>query len=450
MEKSKILANVVSLTADQLFEEIKQGNITLEELKGEIDASKRKKIMDLQAIFDLNDEEEWNKIKYSTNEMDFRNYITNFTIITIGKHIPIGKHIEEAKKEIEEIRKNHEQIEHEFAETVEKIKSNGLTPDIVQGYLKQGIIDDDTLKKKCNIPEDVIKRIKIYQPILGKGILGPTPTKIPSGFTEVYFWGIPNSGKTCALSTILNTAHKKGYMKTGEGEGLKYLHILKNLYKTEDNIGYLLENTPDRTQYLPFTLKKENEKYARSVSLIELSGEVFKCFCKKNIGEDLDDILDSTFTTLNNFLKNGNRKIHFFFIDYDPISIEQDDYTQSDYLEEASKYFERNNVFSESTDAIYVVITKSDLIDGYGTNEKQLNKNINKYIDDNFMAFDNYLTDLCKTEKINSGKRYDIIPFSIGDVYCKRICKINRKPAEIIINCLFDRIQPQRKTIFDY
>jgi hypothetical protein len=441
MDKQYIIANIDSLTAGQLFDEIKQGNITLKELRetGNLDATKRTNINNLQAHHDSQDNAAWDAARYG-NETDIRNYISKF---------PKGKHLEDAKNEIDRIRIAREKIEHEYVENIRKIKANLLTPDVVKQYLDNKIVDDSILRCECNMPNEIIERIKTYRPIYGENILGPTPAEIPNGFTEVYFWGIPNSGKTCALSTILNTAHKKGYMQTGEGTGLKYLHTLKNLYKTDDNIGYLLENTPDKTQYLPFTLKKDYEKYARSVSLIELSGEVFKCFCKKNIGEDLDGALENTFTTLNNFLNNNNRKIHFFFIDYDPTSIEQDEYNQSDYLEEASKYFTKHKIFSESTDAIYVVITKSDLIEGYGTNEILLADNINKYIDDNFKAFDNYLNNLCRKEKINAGK-YDIIPFSIGDVYCKRICKINRKPAEIIINRLFERIQPQRKTLFDY
>lgn len=32
------------------------------------------------------------------------------------------------------------------------------------------------------------------------------PDSIPDEFTEVYFWGIPASGKTCALGGILSAA----------------------------------------------------------------------------------------------------------------------------------------------------------------------------------------------------------------------------------------------------
>jgi hypothetical protein len=437
MNREQILLNIQHLTAEQLFGFIKQGIVTLKDLQntGELDASKRNAIARLQSEYDKIVEKAWEQAQFGT-ELDLRNFISEY---------PTCKHVAIAKELIIELRKQKDKEVAKRKTIINDIRDNIYTPDRVQSYLKDGQIDTEILSNECGLPDDIIDKIINYRPVSIS--LGETPQSIPQGFTEVYFWGIPTSGKTCALATILNTAHKKGYMQTGEGAGLKYLHTLKNLFKTEDGIGLLPEGTPDKTQYLPFTLKKEKEKYARSVSLIELNGEVFKCFLKKNIGESLG-ALKETFDTLTSYLQSNNRKIHFFFIDYEPNSIAMDDYTQSDYLDEASKYFTRNKIFSDSTDAIYVVITKSDLIEGFFSKDGRLNENINTYIDKNFKSFDIYLKYLCKKESINGGS-YDIIPFSIGNVYCQRICKINRKPSEIIINKLFERIEPQKKSIFD-
>lgn len=53
MDKQKVIANISSLTAKQLFDEIKQGKVTLGELKatGNLDFMKRKEIIALQAQF---------------------------------------------------------------------------------------------------------------------------------------------------------------------------------------------------------------------------------------------------------------------------------------------------------------------------------------------------------------------------------------------------------------
>ena len=39
-----------------------------------------------------------------------------------------------------------------------------------------------------------------------------------------------------------------------------------------------------------------------------------------------------------------------------------DGFTQSDYLDAASVYFKNNEIFDRTTDAIYLVMTKSDLM----------------------------------------------------------------------------------------
>ena len=92
MEKSKILANVSSMTAEQLLEEIKQGNVTFGEIDntGDLSPSKRKKIKDLEAEAEKKDDEAWERARYG-NEMMLSDYITRF---------PNGKHVEEAKEKI--------------------------------------------------------------------------------------------------------------------------------------------------------------------------------------------------------------------------------------------------------------------------------------------------------------------------------------------------------------
>ena len=93
MERNIILANVASLTAEQLFDEIKGGNVTIDELKktGNLDVTKRNKIISLQQQLDSIDNDDWERAKYG-NEFALSDYIT--------KH-PAGKHVTEAKQKID-------------------------------------------------------------------------------------------------------------------------------------------------------------------------------------------------------------------------------------------------------------------------------------------------------------------------------------------------------------
>lgn len=271
MEKSKILANVSSMTAEQLFEEIKQGNVTFTEVDntGELSPAKRKKIKDLEAEDEKKDDEAWERARYG-NEMMLSDYITKF---------PNGKYVEEAKEKIKYLEQARKAAQAKKQKVIENItnNTNSYSPDEIKEFLQNGTLTESDLES-CNIPwvfVDAINNIRAPKLNLGK-----IPESIPVGYTEVYFWGIRGSGKTTALAAVLNMAERLGYLELAMGPGYDYMTQLKNIFA--DKIAFLPPPSPvETTQYLPFTLKKENERYCRSISLIELSGEVFQCFIKK-------------------------------------------------------------------------------------------------------------------------------------------------------------------------
>ena len=283
--------------------------------------------------------------------------------------------------------------------------------------------------------------------------LGKTPESIPEGFTEVYLWGIPGSGKTCALSAILGTAERMGLLALGSGEGRGYAMKLKNIFDVDEDSNYAILPPPtplEKTQYLPFTLRKKNESDARSVSLIELSGEIFKCFTFLANNSDSDQQLPSqiedTFNTLTNYLQSKNRKIHFFFIDYDKGNkVDEDGIRQSDYLDAARLYFEENHIFDRTTDAIYIVLTKSDLLRCLP--ENLLNETRN-YMTNRFDSFINTMRNICQ-RNVAGGQLY-FEPFSIGEVFYKGICKFDESASKRIIEILMNRIQPAKKNLLEF
>ncbi|NLL29035.1 MAG: hypothetical protein GX259_09585 [Bacteroidales bacterium] len=446
MVRETILENVAHLTAEQLFEAIKNGNVTLDELKktGNLDVTKRNKIISLQQQLDSIDNEDWERARYG-NELALSDYIT--------KH-PAGKHVTEAKQKIDFLERQRANANAQKQTILNNIQRNpnSYSPAQIIEFLQNGICESDLLN--CNIPQAAIDNLhNIVTPSLE---LGQTPTTIPSGFTEVYFWGVPGSGKTCALGAVLQMAQQKGYLNIATGPGYRYAHQLMNIF-SDDGIAndYLPGPTPvENTQYLPFTLKRPNEKGTRSVSLIELSGEIFRCFFDKNAGQPLQSQSHvDTFESLNSFLNNNNRKIHFFFVDYNREN-KPDRYglTQSDYLSAASTYFKNNKIFGKSTDAIFVVLTKSDLLrDETGnciTYEKRV-EYAKKYLNENnYKSFINTLKDICKKESINAGV-LTVEPFSLGKVYFQQICDFDGSSASAIVEILMDRVPASRTSILD-
>ncbi|MDR1170754.1 MAG: hypothetical protein LBK97_07980, partial [Prevotellaceae bacterium] len=329
MDKQKIIANIKGLSggrrlsAEELFDEIRHGNITLRELIAtqKLSMSERKEIEVLQIQFDREDNDDWERarngdekalndyingrpdgkhvqeakekkddmawerVRYSSNEIALSNYITNN---------PCGKHVEEAKEKIRYMEEERRRAQAAKQRILNKLKENpnSFTPGEVKAFLQSTITENDLLD--CGIPDEICRSIdNVKRPDLQ---LGSTPNSIPGDYTEVYFWGTPGSGKTCALAAILNTAEKAGYLDIAIGPGYKYMLKLKNIFLNKRTV-LPRPTLVDDTQYLPFVLRKGNDK-PRSVSLIELSGEIFQCFLKEHIGEELTGKHKNTFNAL--------------------------------------------------------------------------------------------------------------------------------------------------------
>jgi len=439
MDEQRILANVTNLTAEQLFDSIKKGIVTLDKLMatGFLDANKRKKIAELQIQLDTNDDAAWERARYG-NESTLRDYITSF---------PSGRHVQEAKDNIQALEIARGQARAEKERILNRLKRNynSYDPSQIFDYLQNNTITKEELQD-CGIPGYIIDNINNIHPIPLQ--LGQTPRSIPDGYTEVYFWGIPGSGKTCALGSILNSAERQGLLKFAIGPGYNYMTMLKNIFFDKNPI--LPPPSPvETTQYLPFTLRKTTEKNARSVSLIELSGEIFQCFFYKHAGGQFpSQSHKETFDTLIHFLSGNNRKIHFFFIDYAKDNVvDSENKTQSDYLAAASLFFEKPEykIFGKTTDAIYLILTKSDLMP---CSKEERFLEAKKHLNQHFPSFINSLKKQCELYGINGGKLlYE--PFSLGKVYFQQICDFDNSTAINILDILMERIPSSKKSLLD-
>ena len=448
MEKKYILEHIDDLSADQLVDSINNGTVTLDELRktGFLDSSKRKAITKIQNDRLIADKKEWEKV-------------SNADLPTLINWISDHKnniYVPDAKERIQILESARQQQIAQKQSILDDIlrSPNKYRPEDVLDLLQKGAISKDDLLN-CNIPQSVIDNLdEVKTPHLD---IGETPESIPDGYTEVYFWGNPRAGKTCALGAVLNMANKRGLLNIAAGPGYKYANQLKNIF-TDDDVAndFLPAPSPvETTQYLPFTLKKPNERKSRSVSLIELSGEIFLCFANKNAGEEFPTKShEDTFLTLDKYLKSKNRKIHFFFIDYDSKNrADNNGMTQSDYLSAAATYFNNNKVFGDTTDAIYVILTKSDLmLDEAGnriSNGKSIEYAKKHLYGQNYLSFINSLKATCRKYSIN-GRKLTVETFSLGNVYFRDICNFEGKAASKIVDILMKRIPKSKNSVLDF
>jgi len=446
MNKEEIIARLEDLSAEQIAGFILKGTVTLEEL---IDGVKKGR-------FEWGHESQ-KKVKALLKKEDDNVFVAANTVAELQHYLsifPEGSHVAEAREDIKRLEdnKNAEERKQLVREKMlEELREdiNEYTPEEVRDNLNPKDLND--LCREYGIDVQKIKDYK--EPDLFFDDIPQSEDDIPKGYTDVFFWGIPSSGKTCALSTIFNTIKKSYAMEAPDCDqkfGTIYRDSLINIFRNDD-WGYLPGRTNrDRTQYMPFLFYQRGEDKKRKISFFELSGEVFKYFYEKAYNTKIDqddydrsDILKS-FETLELLLKSDNQKIHYFFIDYYQETKHAEtvnNFTQSNYLEAAAIYFRDKkdekgkpiDIFKKKTDAVYVVVTKSDEIPD---NDREANAI--KFLNENFHTFMGVLENQCKRYSVD----FKVKLFSIGNVYFKRLCKINREFSTDIIHDLMRKVQP--------
>lgn len=256
--------------------------------------------------------------------------------------------------------------------------------------------------------------------------------------TEVYFWGIPSSGKSCALGAILSVAGSGKVAKVMDADtasqGYGYMTYLTSHFPQNGEVGTLLGGTPiDAFYEMGFDLTDESNR-THPITCIDMAGELMRCMYKSNANMPLSDTDLNMLDTMTKVLidnRSTNRKIHFFVIEYGGEDRIFDGYHQDVYLNGALSYIKDTGIFKKETDAIFIMVTKVDKM-------KNVTRDaITQYVKDNYEGFYNGLNKICEDNEIN-GKKVEIVAFSLGKVCFQSYCKFNTKPAENVVDIMLD------------
>jgi hypothetical protein len=273
---------------------------------------------------------------------------------------------------------------------------------------------------------------------------GDTPDSIPSGRTEIYFWGAPGSGKTCTLAAILSTAQKRGFYAPQEGTGLMYMNQLSNLF-INDTATLPKPSPVEITQALSFNLRDKNLD-EHPVSLIEISGEIFECFSYAITGKPIpDDGHLSAYLSLLNFLQStDNPKYHFFIIDVNNTTLDCFGQSQMTYLQNAALFFNNNNIFNDKTAGINILVTKSDLLTN---NKSERSSAAIQILRNNYVNFVNSLKSIANQHKLirSLNDMIPVIPFTLGEVYLKDKCIFDPEMSDEVIRILQENVAMKQK-----
>lgn len=267
------------------------------------------------------------------------------------------------------------------------------------------------------------------------------PSEFSRGFTEVYFWGLRGTGKTCAIGAVI------GYLQSVRRSlspeicpGLKYLAQLETLFANADGICVLPRPTVHNNLPAMALSFEDNRRKIHRVMLIDVAGEVFSGIYKKIQREDnaIDENEEIAIENLKTSLKNSyNNKIHFFIIEYNDnnssVKIPGCDgtYKKSHIMQMLAKYFEQERIFKKSSVSMNVLFTKCDRIE----NGRDRVAAVQDYLKNN-SQWDTFLKDIDRVSVAAKCGNINVINFSIGDVFASDLCVFDPSDAEKIVEVI--------------
>lgn len=352
------------------------------------------------------------------NQIADQEYIDNNTISTIERFFNEKK-----------ITKN---------DLLEKIQED---PNLLSAGVVKRLINSGTLSMS-DLVGIGINRLFIQRMFNGESAQSfSTPEKldrIHKQSTEIYFWGIPSSGKSCALGAILSVAASGRIAKSMDpdtgSQGYGYMTKLINLFHNGE-VGTLMEGTAVDSFYeMGFDLL-DVEGRIHPITCIDMAGELMRCMYKANAGDKMNEIDEVMLDTLTRVLidnRSTSRKMHIFVIEYGAEDRLYEGLPQKVYLDGALSYIKNTGIFKKDTDAIYIMITKADKV------KNATKETFNQYINDKYLGFYNGLEQICKDNEINKG-RVEKLAFSLGEVCFQNYCKFDSRPAENVVNLILQR-----------
>lgn len=374
------------------------------------------------AILSIQDDNTWNDACAANSSSAYRLYLSYF---------PEGKHKDEAL-----MRVNSGAAGEQFLNALQ-YDQNAFTADEIQEKVGNGVVTWDDIQNVMG-SEKTYAIQNFQMPALLPNAIAPD--SLQGNTTEVYFWGTPGSGKTCALGTILSSATRAGIIEPLQCSGLHYMNLLSNIFIGNDCC--TLPDSTNVTNIQEMVMKLTDEKrHQHKLTLIDLAGELFRSVYLHNNHIQLEESRCQVLEKAMSYLKNRkNNKIHFFVVEYGAHEKKWEGLNMSNYLSCMIQYLKNEKVFTKSTVGVYVLVTKCDKMDCAKEDRPRL---AHEYVKQEFAAFWNTLEMTCKNAAIKDLKT---LAFSIGDVFAQQLCVYDGEDTNKVIDKLLTKTPSIRFT----
>lgn len=343
-----------------------------------------------------------------------------------------------------------------------------------QGALSGLKIAADFLKNQLRITiEDLWNHDIVPKEISKKNIIAPDTQlpsttirdmgEFPSNRTDIYFLGVPRSGKSSVLAGLT-------YQMDRSGCAAYVPHIINDIDPCSQYYygikKALVQKTPpastptDTISFMKLDIENQERKGVNEVNFVELSGEAFHSIASSMNSQDLREVWAQLGAT--QCLQSTNRKCLFFVLDYGIISNQggddrYDDGDQSDVLNQSlavltndgpDKRDRTRNCTMSKVDSVAVIMTKCDLM-GLSLSRNDRLEIAENYINTNFKTFMTQLVKVCKKHGINKKVDYNpyILTFSLGEFYVGNTVMFDPTDANRIIEFIkqITKVTPDRR-----
>ena len=369
----------------------------------------------IQRINDLNDDNDWENACLIGTTDAYRRYL--------NQH-PNGKHAYEAQSRIQA------SAGHDIF--IDELKDDPNSHDAHEIQVKVGnsvISWDDISSVFGEDKKDAIKGFNLPSPLPEKN----PPAKLQGNSTEVYFWGTPSSGKTCALGSIISSAQSMGILEKLDCSGYDYMTRLSNIFDKRGFCTFPDSTSVENIQEMILKLRDKKSKQHK-LTLIDLAGELFRsAFFKQNglfLSQDKAETLD---IALNYLKDTRNEKIHFFVVEYGAHDNEWEGLKMVNYLDNMISFLKKENIFKKSTVGVYVLVTKCDKIPCAKEDRPRM---AFEYVSQEMPSFWTNLESTCKKASVGDLK---VLSFSVGDVFAKNLCKFEGADTTKVIDKLITK-----------
>ncbi len=361
----------------------------------------------LNAIF------EWNNVK-NTNDI--------FTINDYIAHNPNSPFVRQAQILLMGLKQNEIQLMGS--------RPNEYDVSKLMRLLDDGIVSDNELVLANVMTQNVINTLRATNinadlPDIRTAISNSTP-ECKEGYTDVFFFGVPSTGKTCVLMGMSRSDSLHINLASGGGD---YAAALQQY----TDVGVTVPPTPGTfvTTLEARITSSENQNAIHQINLVEMSGEEFAF----GIANNPDHVF--TFEEMGSgateLLSNNNRKVFFLIIDptanvvrinrevedeFGGVRLQQCVVNQRVIIQKMVNLFEDpgNAEIMKKVDSIHIIMTKSDTL---GNSVERENNAYNIFQAQFGNAILEPLEDLCKEHNINvqTNFRPKLYTFSLGTFY---------------------------------